>query len=900
MAPIILKIIGTKLFSPFNKIDQDNDISMIWKVCTKVKDSLENGSRLENLSWRLWHLKQQLDDKGQGSKLQNIIPAAQKKFETNDERLSLKNKNPYKIKVVIPNKSNWPQSKTSTAESSLTPKFASTSTKNSKNSKNIKPQELEAASATLIPFNDPHTYTQKPVPADSNFPENAPNQPLLENHSTIPQEGPQTLIPTISARNFNSNNVQDPNTLTSQLTNNKFIQNLEYPSIQNFSNQTSSQVYPSNISNFSNNNSNVNMSDNLFNPMNLPSKPKQPTLQASDLMSFGPSSFLSSGLSLELPQIEITLDDIFPQTSASDFGQFSFPHLNNNKTAFIDDYTSSVTNMWGGGSSSFVDTIDTPLPNAPNFASNSSFNNGFDMNLASNPYLNSGNLSLKQTQDQNILHMSSGFHSNITDSSGNYSYDARASINAPTSNLQHPLLIDSAQNQQGTSHTYQNTGQIGHSSANSPSKNADSELNENGIMIPLAGRNDGPECSNCSTRSTPLWRKCGPDTLLCNACGLYFRLHNKHRPKALNLSGKGKDSTNNDAPFEIPECSNCKTSKTPLWRKNEKGEPLCNACGLYFKLHNKERPIALKSNTIRKRQRTENGNTSTPFSTSTKPQLSKSSSITDKKLNITPRPKEISLAQNKASANNNNKLIQAQYYYKSNLKNSTNSTNAKKPKKSSNKLKNLPGDKTSFTKATSSISNSKRKEIKSEITQSHINNVLNTGTFNGIGLDQTGASHTLSSAANNQINNKIIYDNSFPLSNTNSFAETNSNPKNATNSSKTTPHLVNVSLPPISNIPSQNHSSYSSSINTTHSQETLFPKNQANVMTGLPFVGTASAVPDSKRLEAPGLTSIEYSISNSLLDFSRQKPVSNPNSDSKTKSQNLGSFTYNKPRSGKI
>ena len=33
-------------------------------------------------------------------------------------------------------------------------------------------------------------------------------------------------------------------------------------------------------------------------------------------------------------------------------------------------------------------------------------------------------------------------------------------------------------------------------------------------------------------------------------------------------------------------CANCNTSTTTLWRRNQNGDAVCNACGLYFKLHN--------------------------------------------------------------------------------------------------------------------------------------------------------------------------------------------------------------------------------------------------------------------------------------------------------------------------
>ena len=50
-------------------------------------------------------------------------------------------------------------------------------------------------------------------------------------------------------------------------------------------------------------------------------------------------------------------------------------------------------------------------------------------------------------------------------------------------------------------------------------------------------------------------------------------------------------------------CANCSTNTTTLWRRNDKGEPVCNACGLYFKLHHVNRPIAMKKDGIQTRKR---------------------------------------------------------------------------------------------------------------------------------------------------------------------------------------------------------------------------------------------------------------------------------------------------------
>lgn len=42
--------------------------------------------------------------------------------------------------------------------------------------------------------------------------------------------------------------------------------------------------------------------------------------------------------------------------------------------------------------------------------------------------------------------------------------------------------------------------------------------------------------------------------------------------------------------------SNCRTTQTPLWRRSPSGETVCNACGLYLKARNQHRPVNLKRN----------------------------------------------------------------------------------------------------------------------------------------------------------------------------------------------------------------------------------------------------------------------------------------------------------------
>ena len=118
-------------------------------------------------------------------------------------------------------------------------------------------------------------------------------------------------------------------------------------------------------------------------------------------------------------------------------------------------------------------------------------------------------------------------------------------------------------------------------------------------------------CTHCFTRNSPIWSRDTEGQPLCNLCGLYVNLLGIDGPLSLPSSNLIKERDRNDsspdklssaANNRLPtSCTNCSTQTTPLWRRNLENQPLCNACGLFFKLHGVDRPLSTINNIIKKR-----------------------------------------------------------------------------------------------------------------------------------------------------------------------------------------------------------------------------------------------------------------------------------------------------------
>ncbi|XP_049303490.1 box A-binding factor isoform X6 [Bactrocera dorsalis] len=115
---------------------------------------------------------------------------------------------------------------------------------------------------------------------------------------------------------------------------------------------------------------------------------------------------------------------------------------------------------------------------------------------------------------------------------------------------------------------------------------------------------ESPKCENCGA----LYMRKGNDFYCPTGC-------NQLRPTHVRVptrQTKPKIPANTNNRRTGVTCANCNTTTTTLWRRNNEGNPVCNACGLYFKLHNTNRPQSMKKDGIQKRKRKPKNNGGMP------------------------------------------------------------------------------------------------------------------------------------------------------------------------------------------------------------------------------------------------------------------------------------------------
>ncbi|KNC98143.1 uncharacterized protein SPPG_06547 [Spizellomyces punctatus DAOM BR117] len=470
MAPLVLKVKGNENdFSPFAELDNDDDLARAWKTCSKVKDTLENGNRLENLSWRLWHLHQSMYRANDlnSRQFRKISTKATRKLDEADA----------KAPALIGRPKDFGDVRTCNTFLGV--------------------GHMESAGLSAHPLH-------------------ASQRPSLYNvdEQAIPSmPSPETPV-FASAIEV----VQSLGSVTEDCF------ELSWDALDGHS-------------------------DALFDEYIRDS-----TTGWSASMIGSPKLATTPDISDMLPS---TWSDTSPISST----------LYNNMTSTSPDSLNSST------------TVPITQPDASYSAHERSLLASIFSDTSFTP------VRPVQAQQPSILPTSLYLPDNATipTSSKQVGQNPTPASTPPTSSAQLP---------ERTTATYRPRPV--------PTPSAPRTVRN----VACAGNSDGKlMCENCGVTSTPLWRRSANDELLCNACGLYLKLHNTNRPKNLKASSRKEQSEE----VVQAECYNCQTKTTPLWRRDDAGNNLCNACGLYLKLHNTMRPLSMKTDVIRKRQRYDNG-----------------------------------------------------------------------------------------------------------------------------------------------------------------------------------------------------------------------------------------------------------------------------------------------------
>ncbi|ABN64919.2 regulates glutamine-repressible gene products [Scheffersomyces stipitis CBS 6054] len=232
--------------------------------------------------------------------------------------------------------------------------------------------------------------------------------------------------------------------------------------------------------------------------------------------------------------------------------------------------------------------------------------------LKNSPYIPKSNASATATNVSNakssqiqapaVGSNSVGSNSNHQNNGTHNSNKSARTINTPASMNDDSSPPNSNMSVTSSRHNSDSTSASSQPSASSSSANIEKEMDFSPMVIDEEGNNDkhisnsnrsiNNSNNNSNTKSNT------NETATSNSNGT---IKSNLTSSLSQQIMKSTSPTPPAAAARPTECYNCHTLNTPLWRKDPTGNTLCNACGLFLKLHGTTRPLSLKTDVIKKR-----------------------------------------------------------------------------------------------------------------------------------------------------------------------------------------------------------------------------------------------------------------------------------------------------------
>ncbi|CAG8468742.1 16482_t:CDS:2 [Funneliformis caledonium] len=505
MSPTKLKIKGNKAFSLLS-IETDEDLSKTWRLMTKVKDALEYGMRLENLSWRLWFMHHlMVHDQKSHSQFKKLSTATTKKLEiekaTNLKSLSVPLYRPKTQEVMMEKKGKKKATKKPVSTGASQVK-KSNNVKNVKIPKNIAESSLEnenEIAASSSPTNTPDHSADYGQPDYGNNGEiiatvtststNDQSSAELMDLDTLDENMTLNIVDNGTNTLASSVNENTPRSLVDifrfsevsqdfylrQYTNDQDpYQVVSLPGVFTPSFDAQAILDPNNQQPTMMLDLNEVLSVHQFYSSPDSSEPPSPT----DLDWYADNVAQNSDMQSNL-QFQTLNSQLVGRTSSSGLHDAVYVRNTDPTPVNASHLNITITSM----NTPHNTPLNTPLNTPVTGLSNSSLMNSVYLNQFPSEQNNTSNAgSLGQQQQQSQQCTSKSIASTSPSCSSTSSIDTSTTAARP--------------------------------SANAPSSTSESSR-------PKKSHSNGEQqCFNCGVTSTPLWRRSANDELLCNACGL--------------------------------------------------------------------------------------------------------------------------------------------------------------------------------------------------------------------------------------------------------------------------------------------------------------------------------------------------------------------------------------------